>query len=249
MTDSGTSIIIPAFNEAERIGASLDKLLRYADTHPNGLREIIVVDDGSTDGTASVVRNFQNRPIIHLVSYQPNGGKGYAVRRGVLEARGSQILISDADLSTPIEELGKLAQELEKADVVIGSRALDPSQVKEKQGALRQWMGKMFNRILRVATGLPYRDTQCGFKLFRRDPAREIFSMATVDRFAWDVEMLMIANRLGYSTAEVPVLWYNSPDSHVRIVRDSLRMFADVLAIRRRLGQFRPSGNRNSLSS
>lgn len=200
-----------------------------------------MVDDGSSDATATTVREFARaNSHVRLVSYWPNGGKGYAVRRGVLEAKADRILISDADLSTPIEELSKLESALNSADIAIGSRGIDESTVKLKQHWVRQQMGKVFNRLMRSLTGLPYIDTQCGFKLLPQAVAREIFAEATVDRFAYDVEMLMLAHRRGYSVAEVPVLWFNSPDSRVDLIRDSLRMLFDVLALRRRLGKANP---------
>ena len=204
------------------------------------IAEIIVVDDGSSDETAAVVREFSaNDPRIRLVSYWPNAGKGYAIRRGALETAGERILITDADLSTPIEELERLALALEHHDIAIGSRGIEQSLVRKRQRWHRQTMGKVFNVLMRGITGLPYADTQCGFKLLRRAAARAIFAEAVVDRFAYDVEILMLANRHGFSVAEVPVLWFNSEDSRVNLIRDSTRMLYDVLAIRRRLG--RPS--------
>lgn len=177
------------------------------------------------------------------MSYWPNAGKGYAIRRGVLEAKGDQILLTDADLSTPIEEMNKLVRALENHEVAIGSRGLDTTTVKRRQAWYRQTMGKTFNWLIRRLTGLTYADTQCGFKLFRREAARKIFSEAVVDRFAYDVEMLMIARRHGYAVAEVPVLWFNDEDSRVNLIRDSTRMLIDVLAIRRRIGKAGPGSS------
>jgi dolichyl-phosphate beta-glucosyltransferase len=231
------AIVIPAYNEERRLPATLQTLRAFADTE-NRIAEIIVADDGSRDGTAAVVREVaRSDSRVRLVSYCPNAGKGYAVRRGVLEATADQILLSDADLSTPIEEMGKLWRALERADVAIGSRALDPSLVKVRQGRLRRRMGQTFNALMRWITGLPYQDTQCGFKLLPHRIAREVFAEAVVDRFAWDVEMLMLIHLRRYSVAEVPVLWFNSRDSRVNILRDSLRMLIDTLSIRARLGK------------
>lgn len=231
------SIVIPAYNEAGRLPATLEKLRRYADEHRE-VQQIIVVDDGSRDATATVVRDWAGRDArIQLVSYAPNAGKGYAIRRGILEVQGDLVLISDADLSTPIEEIAKLTEALNEHDVAIGSRGVDETTVKQRQRWYRQKMGKAFNRIMRGVTGLPYVDTQCGFKLMPRSVAREIFGQAIVDRFAFDVEMLMLAHQRGYTVAEVPVLWFNSSDSRVHIVRDSMRMLRDVLALRWRLGR------------
>lgn len=231
------SIVIPAYNEAGRLPTTLEKIARYADAHTEVL-EIVIVDDGSRDSTASVVRDAAKRdPRIRLVSYALNAGKGYAIRRGIIETRGDLVLISDADLSTPIEEIEKLTAALQQHDIAIGSRGVDESTVKQRQRWYRQKMGKVFNRIMRSVTGLPYIDTQCGFKLMSRSVAREIFGQATVDRFAFDVEMLMLAHQRGFTVAEVPVLWFNSSDSRVHIVRDSMRMLRDVLALRWRLGK------------
>jgi dolichyl-phosphate beta-glucosyltransferase len=231
------SIVIPAFNEARRIPATIEKILSSSASHPE-IQEIIVVDDGSRDDTPSMVRRYsENDARVRLLSYWPNSGKGYAIRRGVMEARGDWILISDADLSTPIEEVSKLGAALSTADVAIGSRGVDESLVRVKQRWHRQQMGKVFNRLMRALTGLPHIDTQCGFKLLPRDVARDIFADATVDRFAFDVEMLLLAHQRGYRVAEVPVLWFNSPDSRVHLVRDSLQMLLDVLRLRLRLGK------------
>lgn len=208
------------------------------------LREIVLVDDGSSDETSGIVRSFVvEDPRIRAVSYWPNGGKGYAIRRGVLEASPDHaILLTDADLSTPIEDLDALYRALGEHDVVIGSRALALSRIGQQQAIHRRWMGKTFNRIMRALTGLPFADTQCGFKLFRPDAARRVFAEASIDRFAYDVEALLIADKLGYSIGEVPVRWDNSTDSRVRLVRDSFRMLLDVVRARLRHGRFRGGG-------
>lgn len=233
-----TSIVIPAYNEAQRLPATLGTLLDYAAKHKGEIEEILVVDDGSTDQTPMVVRQLEKTsPLIRLIRYSRNGGKGYAIRRGVVEARGDLVLLSDADLSTPITELDRLRSHIDAVPIVIGSRAVDTSTVRVSQRWYRQQMGIIFNRIMRALTGLSYGDTQCGFKLLRRDVAREIFREATVDRFAYDVEMLMIAEIHGYSVIEVSVLWFNSPDSRVHVLRDSARMLVDVIGIRARLGR------------
>lgn len=233
------AIVIPAYNEERRLPKTLRQLSAFAASDER-ISEMIVADDGSLDGTAAVVREAaRSDPRVRLVSYWPNAGKGYAIRRGVLEATADRVLLSDADLSAPIEELDKLWRALERADVAIGSRGLDPTVVKVRQGWLRQRMGQSFNALMRRITGLPYRDTQCGFKLLPRGIAREIFAEAVVDRFAWDVEMLMLIHRHGYSVVEVPVLWFNSRDSRVHLIRDSMRMLADTIRLRSRLGKLR----------
>lgn len=234
------SVVIPAYNEERRLPESVRKVAAYMRENPR-VREIILVDDGSRDGTAALIRRFARElPGVRGVSYFPNGGKGYAIRRGVLEATpGLAVLITDADLSTPIEDLEKLTAALADHDVAIGSRALEASRIGVRQAWYRQMMGKTFNRLMRAITGVPFEDTQCGFKLFSARAAKAVFAEAAVDRFAYDVEALVLASRLGFSVAEVPVRWNNDADSKVRIVRDSSRMLLDVLRIRRRLGPYR----------
>jgi dolichyl-phosphate beta-glucosyltransferase len=231
------SIVVPAYNEARRLPQTIRSLEDFAAA--NGwVSEVIIVDDGSRDETAllaDVQRRTNDR--FRLITYTRNAGKGYAIRRGVMEARGEAILISDADLSTPIHQLPKLLEHYGGSDLVIGSRAVDESLVREKQTWYRQRMGKIFNRLMVGITGLPFRDTQCGFKLIEAAAAKKIFREAVVDRFAWDVEILMLACRAGLRVAEVPVEWFNSADSRVRIVRDSTRMLLDTLRLRLRLGK------------
>ncbi len=234
-----TSVVIPAYNEEKRLPSTLDRVLSFEGVRCK-ITQIVVVDDGSSDLSATTARRAgAGDDRVHVVSYSPNAGKGYAIRRGVVEASAETILLCDADLSTPIEDLEKLAPLLDEYDIVIGSRALDVSTVAKKQPWYRQLMGKTFNRIMRTVTGLPYLDTQCGFKLMTRNAALSIFSEAVVDRFAYDVEMLMIAARLGLRVKEVPVIWINSDDSRVRIVRDSSRMLFDIVRTRMRLGRMR----------
>ena len=235
------SIVIPAFNEANRLPATIERIIAYSNDASNNVAEIIVVDDGSRDLTHSVARSFlATSEKLRVIGYTQNSGKGYAIRRGVMEANGDLVLITDADLSTPIEELSRLLPFTGSGhDVVIGSRALDRSSVKVAQGWLRQGMGITFNTLLRFLSGLPFRDTQCGFKLLEREAARKIFLEATVDRFAWDVEMLLLASKFGLRVAEVPVLWFNSDDSRVHIIRDSSRMLWDVWRIVRRVGRWK----------
>ncbi|MFN2443623.1 MAG: dolichyl-phosphate beta-glucosyltransferase [Thermoanaerobaculia bacterium] len=236
----GISIVIPAFNEERRLPESVRKVATYMREH-SAIRELILVDDGSRDGTAALIRQFEREiPGVRAVSYFPNGGKGYAIRRGVLEASpGLAILITDADMSTPIEDLGKLIPALSAHDVAIGSRALEASSIGVRQALYRQFMGKMFNRLMRIITGIPFDDTQCGFKLFSARSAKPVFAEATVDRFAYDVEAIIIASRLGFRVTEVPVRWNNDADSRVRILRDSFRMLFDILRIRLRVGRYR----------
>ncbi len=233
------SIVIPAYNEALRLPKTLETIGAYAETGTVDITEVIVVDDGSRDPTAEVSRKGQAGLEVRCVSYRENAGKGYAIRRGVIEAKGDLVLISDADLSTPIEEVEKLLAALDEADVAIGSRAVDRSLIRVSQPWYRDRMGRVFNWLLRSITGVPFSDTQCGFKLLPAAEAREIFAVAIVDGFAWDVELLLLAGRWNLKIAEVPVLWFNSPQSRVSIIGDPLKMLRDVIRLRLRLGAFR----------
>lgn len=229
------SIVIPTYNEAERLPPTLDQMREFL-SKTAAVNEVLIVDDGSTDQTLRLLREAPAEIPLRVISYGENAGKGYAIRLGILEATSEAILISDADLSTPLDELSTLERYLDEFDIVIGSRALDPSRVGIRQAWYRQAMGQTFNQIMRRITGLPFRDTQCGFKLFRADPAREIFREAIVDRFAFDVEILVLALKKGYSVAEVPVSWFNVEGSRVSIGRDSVRMLIDTIRTRARLG-------------
>ncbi len=226
------TIVIPAFNEEARLPASLGAISAYLAARPSAPRvEVLVVDDGSSDATALRAEDAGRRHGLDLrvLRLLKNSGKGFAVRRGCLEAAGRLVLVTDADLSTPIYEWEKLAAA--SAPVAIGSRALDESLVKEEQPLYRKLMGKLFNRLVRFLVVPGIRDTQCGFKLFSREAAREIFSRAKVDRFAYDVEALLLAKQLGYAIAEVPVLWFNSKDSRVTLFGGA-QAYWDVLRIR-----------------
>ena len=240
------SIVIPAYNEAQRIVPTLRAIDRFL--RQNGVpAEILVVDDGSRDDTPTVVDSLHGEiPSLRLLRNPGNRGKGYSVRRGFLESAGRRVLLTDADLSTPIEEIDKLDSAMNRGRLggAIGSRAVDRSTVELPQGWLRQTMGKTFNQVVRVLTGLPFKDTQCGFKLFDRTAFDRVFRESRVDRFSYDVEILMLARGQGIPVAEIPVLWRNSPQSKVGIVRDSARMLWDVLqvAARARLGGNRSRG-------
>jgi len=226
------SIVIAAFNEEKRIGQSLGKIQEYLRERKWDY-EIIVVDDGSSDRTAALVRELASSfPGLRSISYKKNRGKGYALRAGVLASRGSLVLVSDADLSTPIEELDALIGCLPECDIAIGSRALARSEILAKQPWWRQGMGKIFNLIVKLVVIDEFSDTQCGFKLFAGETARNLFGKAQIDRFAYYVEILALAREAGYRTAEVPVTWINDPASTVHPVRDSLRMLFDLIRIR-----------------
>ena len=227
------SVVIPAYNEATRLPASIEKILRYLDAcHPRF--ELIVVDDGSSDGTAqAAVAAAGGRAELRVESYGGNRGKGYAVRHGLAAARGELVLFTDADLSTPIEAFEPLKAALDAgADVAIGSRALPQSDVQVRQPLFRDLGGKFFNAMVRLLLLPDLHDTQCGFKLFRRAPVLPLVARMRIDRFAFDVEILYLARLAGLRIAEVPVVWVNSPDSRVRMSH-AAAAFVDLLRIRR----------------
>jgi dolichyl-phosphate beta-glucosyltransferase len=223
------SIIIPAFNEEKRLPATLDRIRAYLSETGWEFSELIVVDDGSSDATAEVARAAGAR----VLANPGNRGKGYSVRHGMLEAHGDWALFTDADLSAPIEELQKLwsAAEAGGARIVFGSRAVDRSLVGVHQPALREAVGRVFNLVMRAITGLPYRDTQCGFKMFEKNAAREVFSRQLLDGFGFDVEALFIARRLGLAALEVGVRWNNAIGTTVSLWRGVLA-FLDPLQVR-----------------
>ncbi len=234
MPEPFLSIIIPAYNEALRIGATLDKIRDYLASKPF-VAEVIIVDDGSTDDMPKLLRQVASRwAELRILTNQPNRGKGYSVRRGVLEARGALVLFTDADLSSPIEEVDTLlaALESEQADVAAGSRALDRRLVGVHQPWQRECAGRLFNLLVRLFTGLKIRDTQCGLKLFRRDSTRRAFELQRVTGFGFDPELLFLIERGGGRVVEVPVRWNDNPATRVRFLRDATRMFLDLVALR-----------------
>ena len=226
-------MVVPAYNEEQRLTLSLPKISDYLRAR-FARYEIIVVDDGSTDATGTVVNMFaKDDPHISLAQLPVNSGKGAAVRAGMLAAAGDYVLFSDADLSTPIEELENVLRHLRAgADVVIGSRDLPESQIQRHQNPLREMMGKLFNLIVRLLSGLPYHDTQCGFKCYRRAAAQAIFHRTKINGFAFDVETLVLARLLDCRTVEMPVRWVNCPQSKVRILRHPAEMVLELLKIR-----------------
>jgi dolichyl-phosphate beta-glucosyltransferase len=230
------SIVIPAYNEEKRLPGTLDNIISYLQTKPY-TAEIIVVDDGCKDNTKKVAESFISQfPNLRVVDYGQNRGKGYAVRFGMLQAKGDIVLFSDSDLSTPIEELEKFLPKFEEGyDIVIGSRALKDSIITVSQPWYRVFMGKTFNLIVRTLFWTRITDTQCGFKAFTRKAVQDIFPRQTVFGFGFDVEVLFIGKKLGYKIAECPVIWENSEDSRVSAIKDSIKMFWDLLVIRNRL--------------
>lgn len=229
------SIVIPAYNEEQRLPATLEAVTSYLARSSRRFIEIIVVDDGSTDGTAQVAEEYAaTHPFVRLLKNPGNRGKGYSVRHGMLEAKGEWVLFSDADLSAPIEELDKLVAELRRtgAEVAIGSRALDRSLIGVHQSVFREYAGRFFNLLMRLFTGLPFWDTQCGFKLFRGEAAQATFRRQQIERFGFDAEALFITRLRGYRIIEVPVRWNHVEGTKVSMFRDSVNMFLDLLRIR-----------------
>ncbi|MCX7925649.1 MAG: glycosyltransferase family 2 protein [Fimbriimonadales bacterium] len=227
------SVVIPAYNEETRIERTLQRVVEYLNARGDSY-EILVVSDGSTDATEAIVQRFaQAHPQVQLLAYQPNQGKGYAVRYGILRARGEWILFSDADLATPIEELEKLEPYLKQGyPVAIGSRPLRESQLVVRQPFYREMAGRAFNKAVQLLAVRGIHDTQCGFKLFTREAAQEIFSRCRLNGFSFDFEALYYAQRLGYPIAEVPIRWMHQEGSKVRLLRDGLRMLRDLVWLR-----------------
>jgi dolichyl-phosphate beta-glucosyltransferase len=235
------TFLIPAYNEAARLGRTLEQVLRYLNKQAYA-SEVLVVDDGSTDETVklaeSYLARYAGRVATRIIAYQPNQGKGYAVRQGLLAARGVIAVFSDADLSTPIAELPRIINPIVAGhcDVVFGSRLLDPRVIGVPQPLLRKLSGRLFNMIMRVVTGLPYEDTQCGFKAFRLDVCRPVVEGAVLNRFGFDVELLCLAHRAGLRLLEQPVRWNDVEGSKVSIL-SGLDGFRELQQLRRRTRQ------------
>lgn len=235
------SIVIPAYNEAKRLPRTLERVHAYLQDAVKRWQvemddvEVIVVDDGSTDGTSELARTFSDKfPNFQVLRHSPNRGKGYAVKRGMLTARGRFRLFSDADLSTPIDEIDKMLPLLlsGEVDIVIASRGLPQSQLLVRQPWYREMLGRLFNLVVQALATPGIWDTQCGFKLFRGDVADRLFKLQTLDGFAFDVEVLYLARKFRYRIAEVPVRWLNDPNTKVQTLKHGMQMLRDLLVIR-----------------
>ncbi len=233
------TVVIPAYNEEARLPATLGRLAAWASGRSEEIA-ILVIDDGSTDGTAAIASRF-GRPVA-VLRLARNSGKGAAVKAGVLASTGTYVLVTDADLSTPIDEYDRLLEAVDRGSAVaIGSRAVQGSRVEAPQPLRRRLMGRAFNQLVQALVLPGLHDAQCGFKLFRGVDARQIFARVATQGFAFDVEALVVARSLGHTVAEVPVEWWDSPDSRVQPLRDPARMLLELIQIRRRAG--RPRSN------
>ncbi len=236
---SSISVVIPAYNEEKRLPVGLERVSEYLLGKGNTPAEILVVNDGSTDATGDVARSLAQRlerdgTSIRVLDNPGNRGKGYSVRHGMIKARHDWVLFTDADLSAPIEECDRLIDALDGGpyDVAIGSRALDRSLIGVHQSGFRESMGRCFNLMVRLGAGLPFQDTQCGFKLFSRRAARAIFPRQQLERFGFDVEILYLAQKLGFQVAEVPVRWNHCEGTKVGMLSGA-DAFLDVWRVRR----------------
>jgi glycosyltransferase involved in cell wall biosynthesis len=227
------SIVIPAYNERARIRATLDRVLAHVGDRQWDA-EILVINDGSRDDTAQIVEGYAAQHAhVRLLQNPGNRGKGYSVRNGMLHASGEIMLFTDADLSSPIEEADKLFAALNKgADVAIGSRWLRAELQTQRQSLHRQLFGRVFNLALRIVLGLPYRDTQCGFKAFTRRATQAIFPLQHIERWGFDPEILFLARKFGLKVEEVPVQWAHSEGTRINPLRDGIRMFMEMLKVR-----------------
>jgi dolichyl-phosphate beta-glucosyltransferase len=245
------SIIIPALNEARRLPRSLEAIRAFARGYP-GRIELIVVDDGSNDETAQIPQVFETDELRVKVLINPtNRGKGFSVKRGMLEANGELLLMTDADLSTPIEEIVKLRQAIDSGcDVAIGSREMPDSRLEPPQPVYRRFMGGVFAAMRSLLLVKGFVDSQCGFKLFTRSAGKAIFEKLVTEGYAFDCEILARAVRMNLRVKEVGVVWKNDLDSRIRPIRDSARMFFSLWQIRRQLrGEAVPSPDSTSRSN
>lgn len=227
------AVIVPAYNEQDRIVPTLERLREYLSAQTYSWT-VTVVSDGSKDATPSLADEFaKDNSGFALIHYTPNRGKGHAVRRGMLEVEGELLFFSDADLAAPIEEVEKLLPAIENgADVAIGSRPLKESNLEVRQPLYREILGRAFNMAVQLLAIKGIKDTQCGFKVFKREVARDVFSRCKLDGFSFDFEALLIARDLGYKIAEVPIRWRHQEGSKVVLMRDGPRMIRDLIKLR-----------------
>jgi len=227
------SIVIPAYNECARIEATLARVLDCIEAR-HWDAEILLVDDGSTDTTVDIVQRWMAlHPRLHLIKNAGNRGKGYSVRNGLLQSAGEIVMFTDADLSAPMEEAERLIDAIDEgADVAIGSRWLDKQKQTTHQPLYRRFFGRCFNWVTRRIIGLPFKDTQCGFKAFRRDAAQTIFRLQTIERWGFDPEILFIARKLKFRIVEVPVTWGHDERSRISYLKDGLKMLEEMAQIR-----------------
>ena len=233
MSHPRLSIVIPAYNESARIEATLKRVMSCAETQ-GWDAEVLVIDDGSKDDTAAIVSRWMElHPRLHLIKNPGNRGKGYSVRNGLLQAAGDVVLFTDADLSSPMEEANQLVAALDQgADVAIGSRWMQRERQTIHQPLYRQFFGRCFNAITRRVMGLPFKDTQCGFKAFKREAAQVIFRLQRIERWGFDPEILFIARKLKYKIIEVPVTWGHDERSRMSYLKDGMKMLEELAVIR-----------------
>ncbi len=232
MDDIYLSVIIPAYNEEERIGQTLDLVCKYLKKQ-NFPSEIIVVNDGSKDNTLDVIKGKRCLAYFQIISYSINRGKGYAIRSGVKKAQGKYILFADADNSTPFEQIKKLQAKIRNdCDIVIGSRYISGGEIKKKQNVIRRFISRGGNLLFWLILGLRFKDTRCGFKLFKSKIAKHLFSLQKLERWGFDTEILVLACKYKYRVAEVPVIWYDKTRSQINPFSDSLRSFCEIFQIK-----------------
>ena len=233
MASPQLSIVIPAYNESARIELTLERVMSCVEKQ-GWDAEVLVVDDGSTDATPEIVQRWMERyPRLHLIQNEGNRGKGYSVRNGLLQAAGEVVMFTDADLSAPMEEAERLLAAIaDGADVAIGSRWLDKTRQTIHQPLYRRFFGRCFNWVTRVVMGLPFKDTQCGFKAFKRPAAQMIFRLQRIERWGFDPEILFIARKLGYDIREVPVTWGHDERSRMSYLKDGMKMLEEMAVIR-----------------
>ncbi len=233
MASPQLSIVIPAYNESARIEATLERVMACVETQ-RWDAEVLVVDDGSRDATPEIIQRWMRRyPQLHLIKNDGNRGKGYSVRNGLLQATGEVVMFTDADLSAPMEEAERLLAAIaDGADVAIGSRWMDKTRQTIHQPLYRRFFGRCFNWVTRTVMGLPFKDTQCGFKAFKRPAAQIIFRLQRIERWGFDPEILFIARKLGYDIREVPVTWGHDERSRMSYLKDGMKMLEEMAIIR-----------------